>query len=258
MLGRFDGLLLGWQAKPNLRFNAVGGFPVLTSRQTYVLKDRRFYGVSVDVGTRRSPVQGTVYWFDQRARGGFIDRQSLGVEARVLLPRFNAYTMIDYDVHHSQLNLGLLTLNYNFPDNSNLTVTADYRQSPLLTTNNGLLQQFYTANNKRVRALADLRPFFLDDQIYQLARDRTQTVKSLTVSYSRPLSSKLQASADFTLTNSSSMPLTPASAGTNQVDAVAGTGNEYYLGGQLVGSGLIWDSDIYILSGRYSNTQMMP
>ena len=256
VLGRFDCLLLARHECPDLRFNAVGGFPVLTSRQTYVLKDRRFYGVSMDIGTRRSPVQGTVYWFDQRARSGFVDRQSIGLEARVLLPRFNSYTIIDYDVKHRQLNLGLLTMNYNFPDSSNLTLTADYRQSPLLTTNNALLQQFYILNNKRVRALGDLRPFFLDDQIYQLARDRTQTVQSATISYSRPLSSKLQASVDFTLTNTGGMPLTPASAGTRQVDAVAGTGNEYYVGGQLVGSGLIWGNDIYIVSGRYSETQM--
>ena len=37
---------------------------------------------------------------------------------------------------------------------------------------------------------------------------------------------------------------------------MAGTGNEYYVGGQLVGSGLIWGNDIYIVSGRCSETQM--
>ena len=71
VLGRFDGILLGYQAKSNLRFNLVGGFPVLTSRQTYVLKDRYFYGASVDVGAKQSPLQTTLYWFDQRSKGGF-------------------------------------------------------------------------------------------------------------------------------------------------------------------------------------------
>ena len=37
------------------------------------------------------------------------------------------------------------------------------------------------------------KTFFTDDQIYQLAKDRTLTAKSMTLSYSRPLTKKLQA-----------------------------------------------------------------
>lgn len=255
VLGRFDGVLYGWQAKPKLRVNMVGGFPVLTSRQTYVLKERYFYGASVDVGAKRSPIQTSVYWFDQRAKGGFIDRQSVGVETRFLKSRFNAFVLADYDVKFSKLNLGLLTLNYNFPDTSSLSLTADYRQSPLLTTSNAVIGQVDATTLLPILDLGGLKPFFTDAQIYQLAKDRTLVVKSMTLSYSRPLTKKLQTNFDFTLSDTGGTPGTAASAGTLAVAPIPATGKEYYYGAQLVGTGLFWENDIYIFSGRYADTQ---
>ncbi len=255
VLGRFDGVLLGWRAQPKLHVNLVGGFPVLSSLQTRILNDRYFYGASVDIGGRQSPLQTTVYWFDQRARGGFADRRSVGVEARLLRSRFNAYSIVDYDVKYSKINLGLLTLNYNFPDNSNFSLTADYRQSPLLTTTNALIGQIDSQTMQPITDLRGLRPFFTDPQIYQLAQDRTLVAKSMTLSYSRPLTKKLQASLDFTLTDTGGTPGTPASSGTEAVPPLPASGKEYYYGAQLIGSGLLWENDIYILSGRYADTQ---
>lgn len=253
VLGRFDGALAGWQAGKHLRMNIVGGFPVLTSRQMDVLTDRPFYGVSLDFGAKRSPVQATIYWFDQHARGGFVDRRSIGLEARVLKKRFNAFALIDYDVKFQTLNLGLVTFNYNFPDNSNFSLTADYRRSPLLTTSNALIGMFDTTTNLPIFSLDGLQPFFTDPQIYQLARDRTLVTKSLTMSYSRPLSKKLQANLDFTMTDTGGTSATPATAGTPEIIGLPAVGKEYYYGAQLVGTGLLWENDIYILSGRYSN-----
>lgn len=262
VLGRFDGALIGWKASPKLRFNAVAGMPVLSSRQTHLLKDRFFYGVSADIGTRQSPLQTTIYWFDQRARGGFVDRQSVGIEARFLKPRFNAFTIVDYDVKFRTLNLGLLSLNYNFPDSSNISLTADYRQSPLLTTSNALIGQIDGVASQAVTDLRGLRPFFTDPQIYRLARDRTLVAKSITMSYSRPLTKKLQANVDVSVTHSGGTPETPASfrladgsPGTNPISAQASTGREYFYGAQIIGSGLLWESDIYMVSGRFSDTQ---
>ena len=254
VLGRFDGALVGWQANPKLRFNAVAGFPVLSSRQTWVLKDRPFYGLSVDMGNKRSPFQGTVYWFDERASGGFIDRRSVGVEARFLKKNFNAFGLLDYDVKFRTVNLALLTLNYNFPDGANLAITGDYRKSPLLTTTNALIGQFDTINNVPFSDLRGLKPFFTDAQIYQLARDRTLTAKSLTVTYSRPITRKLQLSTDFTLTDTGGTPATAATVGTPAIGALPAMGKEYFYGAQLIGSDLLMGNDIYILSGRYADT----
>ncbi|MDE2619959.1 MAG: hypothetical protein KGL54_07320, partial [Sphingomonadales bacterium] len=39
-----------------------------------------------------------------------------------------------------------------------------------------------------------------------------------------------------------------------EISPMPSMGKEYYYGLQLIGSGLVWGNDIYILSGRYSNT----
>lgn len=254
VLGRFDGALLGWQTNPKLRFNVVAGFPVLSSRQTWVLKERPFYGFSVDLGNKRSPFQTSLYWFDQRAKGGFVDRRSVGIEARYLKKNFNAFGLLDYDVKFGTVNLALLTLNYNFPDGANLAVTGDYRKSPLLTTTNALIGQYDTVTSLPFTDLRGLQPFFTDAQIYQLAKDRTLTSKSLTVTYSRPVTKKLQLSSDFTMTDTGGTPGTAATTGTPAIGALPAIGKEYFYGVQLIGSDLLMGNDIYILSGRYADT----
>lgn len=253
VFGRFDGALLGWQATPKLRFNAVGGFPVFSSRQMKVLTDRPFYGVSVDLGAKRSPIQTTLYWFDQHAKGGFVDRRSVGIETRFLRKSFNAYGLLDYNVNLGDVNMALLSLNYNFPDGSNLSLIGDYRKQPLLGTINALNQMIDPANN-RIETLAGLRPFFTDAQINQLAKDRTLTAKSLTATYTRPITKKLQMSADFSLTDTGGTPGTAATAGTQAIDPILAVGKEYFYGLQFIGSDLLMTNDIYILSGRYADT----
>jgi hypothetical protein len=248
VLGRFDGALFGWQAKPRIRLNAVAGVPVLSSRQTRILKDRLFYGTSVDYGARNDKFQGSLYWFDQRSRG-LVDRRSIGTELRYVDKQFNAYSMIDYDVHYNTLNLALFTLNYSFKDQSSLSVTADYRKSPLLTTNNALMGQADPISFAPIIDLRDLRGKYSDNFIYQLAQDRTLVAKSLTVSYSRPLTKSLQSNLDVTITKTGG---TPASGG---VDAQPRTGTEYFYGAQLIGSGLLMANDIYIFSLRHARTQ---
>jgi hypothetical protein len=248
VLGRFDGGLFSWQARPKLRFNLVGGFPVLSSRQTRVLTDRFFYGVSADIGSRKDKWQTTLYWFDQKSQG-LIDRRSVGVESRYFVNSFNAYGLIDYDVKFSKVNLALMTLSYSLPDQSSFSVTADYRESPLLTVTNALIGQADPLTFAPILNLKDLRAVYSDPFIYQLAKDRTLVAKSMTVSYSRPLTKKLQTNIDFTMTNTGG---TPESGG---VLAQPKTGVEYFYGAQLVGSGLLWSNDIYILSARYSDTQ---
>lgn len=260
ILGRFDGGLLGWQVKPKLRVNLAAGFPVASSRITSVSTDRFFYGVAADIGSKSDKLQTTLYWFDQRSRG-LIDRQSVGTEMRYLYDRFNAYAIFDYDVHFKKVNLGLVTLNYAMKDQSSISFTADYRQSPLLTTTsalNGIFAQTLPGSLTKVRSLSDLKPSLTDRQIYQLALDNTQIAKTVTVSYSRPISQKLQGNLDFTMTNTggylgSSRAIRAAIPPLNP--AQPAVGREYYYGAQLVGSGMLFSNDIYILSARYADNE---
>ncbi len=260
ILGRFDGGLLGWQARPKLRLNIAAGFPVSSSRITRIQSDRFFYGVAADIGSKGDKLQTTVYWFDQRSHG-LIDRRSVGTEMRYLKDRFNAYAILDYDVHFKKVNLGLVSLNYSMKDQSSISFTADYRQSPLLTTTsalNGIFAQTLPGGIAKIRSLSDLRMSLTDSQIYQLAQDNTQLAKSVTVSYSRPISKKLQSNFDFTMTNTggyygSTRVLPAANPPFNPLQPAIG--REYYYGAQLVGSGMVFSNDIYILSGRYADNE---
>jgi len=260
ILGRFDGGLLGWQVRPKVRVNVAAGFPVTSSRITHIQNDRFFYGVSTDIGSKSDKLQTTFYWFDQRSHG-LIDRQSVGNEMRYLNSRFNAYTIFDYDVHFRKVNLGLVTLNYSMKDQSSVSFTADYRQSPLLTTTsalNGIFAQTLPGGTTQIRTLADLRASLTDPQIYQLAKDNTQVTKSVTVSYSRPISTKLQGNFDFTMTNTggyfgSTRVIPAANPPLNPLQPAIG--REFYYGAQLVGSGMIFSNDIYIVSARYANNE---
>lgn len=257
VFGRFDGGLIGLQVKPKIKLNFVGGTPVLRSRDLYVRSDRYFYGASVDFGAKRDAVQSTLYWYDQRSPG-LINRQAVGAEVRYLKDRFNTYGLVDYDVHFNRVNLALLSLNYSLKDNSNISVTADYRQSPLMNSWNilsGLSPQVIPGRTLPVEDLQELQGQFSDDQIYRLAKDNTLSTKSLTVSYSRPLTTKLQANVDFALNKTGG---SPGSAklfpGSIFLLPTLATGTEYYYGAQLVGSGMVFKNDIYILSGRYADT----
>lgn len=257
VFGRFDGALIGWQAKPKLKLNFVGGAPVLRARDIFLRSDRTFYGVSADIGAKRDSFQSTLYWYDQRSPG-LIDRQAVGAEVRYLKDRFNTYALVDYDVHFSKVNLALLTLNYSLKDDSNISVTADYRQSPLLTSwnvLNGLFGQVLPGGTLPVEDLQDVQQSFTDKQIYGLAKDNTIISKSMTVSYSRPITKKLQANIDFTLNNTGGAPgSTVLFPGSTFLLPTLATGTEYYYGAQLVGSGMVFENDIYILSGRYADT----
>ncbi len=258
VLGRFDGALVGWQARPRVKFNVVAGTPVLRARDLFIRSDRYFYGASVDIGSRNDKFQTTVYWYDERSPG-LVDRQALGAEARYLKGRFNAFAILDYDVHFSQLNLGLLTLNYTFKDESSFSVTADYRKSSLLNTWNAIQQldpSFVTPGRTAgIEDLQDIRRRFSNGQIYGLALDNTLNVSSLTASYARPLTKKLQANLDFTATHTSGSPgSTRLFPGSTFLPATLSTGTEYYYGAQLVGSGMIFSNDVYILGGRYADT----
>jgi SPOR domain len=257
VFGRFDGALIGWQAKRKIKFNIVGGAPVLRARDIFLRSDRTFYGASVDIGAKRDNLQSTFYWYDQRSPG-LIDRQAVGAEVRFLKDRFNSYALVDYDVHFSKVNLALLTLNYSLKDDSNLSVTMDYRQSPLLTSwnvLNGMFGQILPGGITPVEDLQDVQRSFTDAQIYGLAKDNTIVSKSMTVSYSRPITKKLQANIDFTLNNTGGSPgSTILFPGSTFLAPTLATGTEYYYGAQLVGSGMVFENDIYILSGRYADT----
>ena len=239
VLGRFDGLLLGYQVNDWLTVNGVAGFPVFSTRDT-LKTDRYLYGLSTDLGTFANAWDFEAFFIEQQ-NDGILDRRAIGGEARYFDPVRSLLSFVDYDISYDSLNTLILLGTWTLPDRTTINASLDYRNSPVLTTTNALQGQ-------TLPTLDDLLDTLTEDQIRQLAEDRTADVTTVTLGASHPLNEKLQVSGDITVSNLSG---TNASGG---VDAIPGTGNEYFYNLQLIGSNLIKNGDISVLGLRYSDT----
>jgi hypothetical protein len=201
---------------------------------------RHFAGVGLDLGTFADRWDFNLFAINQIV-DDLTDRRAVGGEVRYLDATRSFFSLIDYDVFYNSLNTLLFVGNWTFPDQTRVNLSLDYRNSPVLTTTNALQGQ-------GVEEVADLTASFSDDEIFDLASDRTARSRSATIGASRPINEMLQVSADVTVSNLSG---TDASGG---VVATESTGNELFYSAQLIGNGLIKEGDIAILGLRYSDT----
>lgn len=238
VLGRFDGLLLGYQLTDWLTVNGVAGFPVVSTRDQ-VDTDKQLYGISADLGTFANAWDFNVFFIEQEVHG-IVDRRAIGGEARYFDSTRSLLSFVDYDISYDSLNTMIFLGTWTLPDKTTLNATVDYRNSPILTTTNALQGQ-------TVRDIDELLDSLSEDQIRALAEDRTAEYTTVSLGASHPFSERVQLSGDVTLTNLSD---TEASAG---IEAIPGTGNEYIYNLQLIGSSLIKSGDIAIGGLRYSN-----
>jgi len=195
----------------------------------------------MDFGTFDEAWDTNLFAINQIA-DGITDRRAVGGEVRYFRPNRTAFGLVDYDVGYNELNIALLTGNWIFPDQTSINLSLDYRRSPILTTTNATQGQ--TAGS-----LAALLETLSEDEVRQLAKDRTATSKSVTVGVSRPLNTMFQANADVT---AASLSGTTASGG---VEASEGTGLELFYSAQLIGSSVIKEGDLAVLGLRYADTQ---
>ncbi len=239
VLGRFDGGLLGFHLSPKFVVNLVGGFPVASSSQE-IETDKYFYGINFDLGTLADHWDFNSYFIQQDA-DGMTDRQAVGGEIRFSHRNGSFFTLVDYDIYHSELNTLLFSGNLILADRTIVNLSTNYRKSPLLTTSNALIGQ-------TVQTLDELAIFYDQTEIEQLAKDRTAISKTATLSVTRPLTNKLQVAADVTW---SKLEDTVASGG---VEAFEGTDDEFYYALQLIGSSLVREGDLASVGIRYADT----
>jgi tetratricopeptide (TPR) repeat protein len=239
VLGRFDGLHFAYSWAPDRRVHFFGGYPVESTR--YGLEtSREFYGVAVDFdrlvgrwGFSTSVNTGTI--------DGISDRQSFGLEARYADEKRTLTSMVDYDYSYDKLNTALVLGTWRFDNRVMLTGLVDVRQSPILTTRNALVDQPFTS-------ISDMLSIFTEDQIRQIARDRTSDMTTLTLGISKPLWQRFQVNADVTAIE---IGATVASAG---VPAIPSTGRQVYYTTSFVGSGLFGARDVNVFNLRYGSS----
>jgi tetratricopeptide (TPR) repeat protein len=239
VLGRFDGALLGYQISPSVVGNVVVGFPVARTSDTNVDTDKYFYGLSFDLGTYWDHWDFQAYLIEQKANE-VTDRRAVGGELRYFDSQRSFFSLVDYDIYFNKLNTMLGVGTWTFENGTSINANIDYRNSPILTLTNAVQGQ-------GVETLEELFPLFTEDELKQLALDRTATSTTATLGASHPMSSQFQVSGDVTVTHLSG---TPASGG---VPANPDTGYEFLYNLQFTGSSLIKTGDLGIVGLRYAD-----
>jgi hypothetical protein len=244
LLGTFDGLQAGVQLWPKLRVNGFFGFPVDSTRAAPD-RERKFVGLSADVGTLADAWDLSFYAVNQRYQG-MTDRQAVGSEVRYFKPGVSVIGLVDYDIHYRVLNSAMLLGTFTLPARWTLNFNVDQRKSPSLTTRNAMTGQ-------PVRRFDELFGLYTPAQIEQLALDRTADAQTYSVGLSRAISERWQWSLDAATMRFGA---TPASGG---VAATATPGNDTAISTQLLGYGLFRRGDVTSLGLQYQtgDTQRM-
>lgn len=238
VLGRFDGMLLGYDMSESVRLNAVAGFPVEDSSNG-PRTDRSLYGISAELGTYAESWNFVPYFIEQKV-DGILDRRAVGLETQYFDMQKTFVNYVDYDVSFNSLNNLYFFGNWTFDNRVSLNLTYDYRNNPVLSTYNALIGQQALSIDELLQALPE-------DEIRQLAEDRTSTSKTMSVGAAFPLSELWQFTGDVTGTEFSD---TMASGG---VEAVPGTDLEYYYSAQFIGSSITTAGDSLIVGLRYAD-----
>ncbi len=240
VFGRFDGGLFSVRVAPELKLEVATGYPVDSSRNLFLQSDRPFIAADIALNHFHKSWDGNIYFIDQ-ANHGLVDREAVGGEVRYLDMNKSLFGSVDYDLKYRRVDLALLNASTTFKDRTTLSIAFDYRQSPLLTTNNALIGQ-------TVPNVTDLIPTYGVDGVYRLAADRTAQSETATLSLAHPLTHKFSLNLDATLDQ---VGATPASGG---VPAEPSSGLEKFATLQLIDTDLLVPGDLGIVGFRYGDT----
>lgn len=238
ILGRFDGINLGYQATERVLLSGVIGKPAYSAKDG-VDSARTFYGASVSYGPLFDGLELGAFAVKQTIEG-IDDRQAIGAEFRYFGTRQSVWGLVDYDTLYNELGSAFLQGSWRLGSKLTLSGSVDRRHSPFLSTGNALIGQ-------PVLTFAELKDIFREDELRQLGLDRSPLSTTYSIGASYSLSPRLQISADSSDTN---------------IDATPDTGGVFgspassyrYVSTNLVASSLIREGDVTILSLRQSTS----
>ena len=239
VLGRFDGAHAKYDWADERRVHVMAGFPVESTRNSLETQ-RQFLGAAVDFDHLIGAWDVSPF-VTQQTIDGIPDRSAVGLEVRYFDEQRSLTTMVDYDIDYAELNMALVFGTWRLQNRLTLTALYDERTSPVLTTRNALIGQ-------PVSTIDELLLVWTEDEIRQIARDRTASSRTLTLGVAAPLAERLQVNADVTFTEIG------ASIESVGVAAMPGTGQQIYYSTSLVGSALFGGSDVSIFNLRYGES----
>ncbi|MDB6100207.1 MAG: hypothetical protein JWO52_206 [Gammaproteobacteria bacterium] len=240
IFGTFDGAALSYHFAPSWSVRGTVGMPVVNSGDS-VKTNQRFETLAVDFAPSLSHWDTSVYVTQQR-NDGLRDRQAVGAEVQYARQNASLVSYVDYDTAYKSLNALVLLGTLQLPDRWQLTLDLEHRNAPLISTQNALIGQ-------AVVSLNQLQQLYSQQEIENLARDRTPVLSTYSASALKQLGERFQAIFDVFYTKLSA---TPASGG---VEAFTGTGgNEISYQVQMLGSSILRTNDFNQVVVRYDTT----
>ena len=238
VLGRFDGLNLGYQLNEKLLISSVMGKPAYSTADG-VDSSRSFYGASVNYGPVLENLELGLFYIQQDIEN-VRDRQAVGGEFRYFGSKQSLWGMVDYDLHFGELASAFLQGSWRFDSRLSIHALANKRGSPFLSTGNAIIGQ-------PVTTFAELTNIFSADELTELGRDRSAASTNFSFGLSYPITPRLQINGDI---GQSTIDETPASGG-----VLATPGSTYtYFSGSLLASSLLKEGDVSIFGLRYSDS----
>jgi tetratricopeptide (TPR) repeat protein len=246
VLGRFDGLSGGYSFAPKWKANLVAGVP--TDKINSSTK-RRFWGTSIDAEALTQHLSGSLYLV-QQSIDSVVDRRAIGSDLRYFNGGLAVTGTLDYDVVMKGLNIATVQGNWQLADTSSWNFLYDKRSQPLLSLGNALF--FAGANGAPPPgSVAELLAAYeARGGLAQIRKDvlaMTARSTQAQLGYTTPISKNWQTGANMQLTNVGRIDPVPILL----PDGQAATGNQWSLGGQLIGSNLYSLRDTHVFNLSY-------
>ena len=166
---RFDGFSYLDTSRSEFQMTYALGY-LVQSYYDDVDTEHPFFGVNLSLSPY-DPVNVDLYFVEQKI-SGLTDRRSVGTEIEYRNDVSFVYGIIDFDTFYEELNSVTLISNYRYSPQWDFNLTANYGYSPTLSTLNALQGQ-------TAESIDELTDRLTDDQIYQLAQDRTSRATNL-------------------------------------------------------------------------------
>ena len=234
--GRFDGGVVTYHYNPRLSLRAVSGYLVDFDSYDTIQTNKYFYSANIEMESLFSYLDVNTYFITQYY-DDVLDRQAIGLELRHFDRKTSFFTTLDYDFSYALINNLVLNLRYKIKPKHTLGTYLTYRRSPLITTSNALQGQ-------AVSTLGELLTTKTQEELRQLAQDRTAKYISANLSWQHKLNKTLEMNYDYTLSRLS------GTVSSDGIIGAEGTGLEHYLSTQLIANNLIRQYDISIIGLR--------
>lgn len=249
IFGTFDGAMLQYSIVPGWTARGTVGSPVLNAQDSLDTR-RRFETLALDYGPELAHWSSSFYVTRQTV-DGLRDRQAVGTQWQYFVPGRSVVSYVDYDTQYHSLNSAVLLGTVQLPDRWQLTFDLERRNAPLLTTENALIGQV------GITTVSQLQQMYTQQQIDQLAKDRTPSFSSYGISALEQLGERFQVMLDLFVSRQSA---TPATSGVEAVPGTTGgfmgpasTDVAYQV--QFFGTGLLSNADFHQLALRYDRAE---